>query len=437
MEYREATVIISSPDSLDSTDGTLTRVLPRRILGLGELAYNLWWSWHPEARNLFKVLDRPLWKATGHNPVQLLHSVAPHRLVAAAQDSTFLEQYDSVMAAFASDMRGTQTWIRTAHPDLAKHTVAYFSMEFAIHNSLPIYAGGLGILAGDYCKEASDLGLPTVGVGFMYPQGYFYQRITDNGWQEEIYRQLDFAEAPVSRVLTDIRRPMKLNVELDSRSVCVGVWRVNVGRTTLYLLDTNLEENSPTDRELSARLYGGDQEMRIQQEIILGIGGVRVLRALGIRPSIWHANEGHVAFMMLERCRELVENGLDFREALDRVATASIFTTHTPVPAGNDAFPHSLVEKYFHRYWSLLRLDRDAFLQLGTVDSDSGQFGMTVLGLRMANRRNGVSHLHGAICRQMWQRLWPEKRGERHANLLGDQRNPHTHVDCTANGQAV
>jgi starch phosphorylase len=283
------------------TDNLPKDILPRRIAGLTQLAYNLWWSWHLEARDLFKVLDRPLWKATGHNPVQLLQRIAPHRLVEAAQDSTFLQKYDSVMRAFEADTTGTQTWLDATHSHLKDSIIAYFSMEFAFHSSLPLYAGGLGVLAGDYCKEASDLGLPVVGVGFMYAQGYFQQRIDGNGWQEEAYPQLDFAEIPMKRLFTTDQQIMKLVVELDSRSVCVGVWQVNVGRVTLYLLDTDIEENPLADRQLSARLYGGDHEIRLEQEILLGIGGVRVLRAIGVSPKVWHANEGHAAFMMLER----------------------------------------------------------------------------------------------------------------------------------------
>ncbi len=382
--------------------------LPKRIVGLNELAYNLWWSWHNEARGLFKVLDRPLWKATCHNPVKLLQQIAPYRLVAAAEDPDFLKKYDAVMKDFRTAMSDAQTWCSTRHPQLKQHIIAYFSMEFALHSSLPIYAGGLGILAGDYCKEASDLGLPMVGVGFMYPQGYFFQRIADDGWQQEVYRQLSFGESPTAPALDARKQPVKVKVDIDSRSVAIAVWQVNVGQVKLYLLDTDLEENCPADRQLSARLYSGDAEARIQQEIVLGIGGVRILRALGVNPTIWHANEGHAGFMMLERCREWREKGLDFPEALSRVQATSIFTTHTPVPAGNDAFPHNLMDKYFSRYWNSLGLDRDAFLNLGALEPGSTHFNMTVLGLRAAQQRNGVSQLHGAVCRRMWHGLWPD-----------------------------
>jgi starch phosphorylase len=396
-------------ENMTNTEMLMAHILPERIQGLAQLAHNLWWSWHPEARRLFKVLDRTLWKKTGHNPVEMLNRIAPQSLVAALRNGTFLEKYDQIMDEFASDMAGDWTWLRTTHPELSQQTIAYFSMEFAIHNSLPLYAGGLGVLAGDFCKEASDLGLPVVGVGFMYPQGYFHQRMNDDGWQEEVYRQLDFAHAPVSPVLSDGRLPLKLKIELDSRSVWIRVWRVNVGRVTLYLLDTDLEDNSPSDRALTARLYAGDQETRLQQEVVLGIGGVRVLRAIGISPSVWHSNEGPVTFMALERCREMVQNGARFHEALRQVKATTVFTTHTPVPAGNDSFSKGLVRKYFNRYWDGLGLDEEAFMRLGSPDPDHGTFGMTVLGLRMADHCNGVSQLHGAVCRRMWHCLWPER----------------------------
>lgn len=382
--------------------------LPKRIVRLNEIAYNLWWSWHWEARDLFKSLDRFLWKATGHNPVKLLQQIEPCKLVAASENHSFLKKYDSVMEAFDCDMSGMDTWFSKACSRLPRCLVAYFSPEFAIHNSLPIYAGGLGILAGDYCKEASDLGLPMVGIGFMYPQGYFLQRISSDGWQEEIHQQLNFNEAPVSLVTSSRGKPLTIDVPLDSRIAQVAVWQVNVGRVKLYLMDTNVENNTAVDRQLSACLYAGDREMRLQQEIILGIGGVRMLRALGIAPTVWHANEGHVGFMMLERVRELVEKGMDFHEAAKRVRATTVFTTHTPVPAGNDTFSLDLVQKYFHCYWESMGLSRQTLLELGMQGSDTSVFNMTVLGLRMADHSNGVSKLHGGVCRQMWHSLWPD-----------------------------
>jgi starch phosphorylase len=386
--------------------------LPERINRLDELASNLWWSWHPQARALFRALDYPLWHLGGHNPIKQLHEISADRLEEAANDPAFLGLYDSVMAALDADISAQDTWFATKYPEALPGPVAYFSMEFAIHNSLPIYAGGLGVLAGDVCKEASDLGLPLVGVGFMYPQGYFHQHISADGWQEEIYRRLDFNEAPIEP-LNPVPRsrwcgPL-IHVELAGRPLYVGVWQVRLGRVNLYLLCCDVEGNMPQDKQLCARLYAADQEQRIQQEIALGIGGVRVLQALGIKPSVWHANEGHSAFMMLERVKGEIEKGASSSEALQRVRATTVFTTHTPVPAGHDVFPTWLVEKYFRSYWESLGISRETFLKLGQLDGTNDEtFNMTVLALKMADQRNAVSHLHGKITRRMWQGLWPE-----------------------------
>jgi len=383
--------------------------LPRRIEGLDELAHNLWWSWHIEARQLFKALDNALWRATGHNSVKLLHQIESHRLVAASQDPVFLKKYDSVMSDFKDAMSGADTWFNKQHPHLGQHTIAYFSLEFAIHNSLPLYAGGLGVLTGDYCKESSDLGLPLVGVGFMYPQGYFHQHISADGWQEEVYEQLNFDEASISPVLNAEGQPIIVEVSLDTKPIRVTVWQVNVGRVKLYLLDTNVEGNSPSDRELSARLYAGDQETRLQKQIVIGIGGVRVLRALGIEPTIWHANEGYTAFMTLERVRELVAKGIKFTKAVNLVRATTVTTIHTLVPGVNDTFPRELIEKYFRSYWESLKLDMEELLKLGAQGPDTSTFNTTALGLRMSDYRNGVSQLHGGTCRRTWHSLWPDK----------------------------
>jgi len=382
--------------------------LPERIGRLYELADNMWWSWHIEARSLFRTLDHPLWRSAGHNPVKQLLEISVEKLEAAAKDPAFLDRYDQVMADFDADLGATQCWLTTEHPELATETVAYFSAEFAIHNSLPIYAGGLGVLSGDLLKEASDLGHSLVGVGFMYPQGYFVQRISPEGWQEELYQQLNFDEAPVSHVLSPQGDRVIAKVKLENRTVFISVWLVNVGRVRLYLLDTNLEGNTSADRELSARLYIADREQRIQQEIVLGIGGVRVLRTLGIQPVVWHANEGHTAFMALERVREEVEKGASFADAVKRVQSTTVFTTHTPVPAGHDVFPVDLVDKFFREFWGQLTIDRGTFLGLGQYAGSDGQiFNMTALALKMTERRNAVSELHGKVARRMWQSLWP------------------------------
>jgi starch phosphorylase len=388
--------------------------LPERINRLEELANNLWWSWHTQARELFRILDYPLWRLSGHNPVKQLREISTDKFAAAATDPAFLNLYDSVMATFDADMSHKDSWFSSKYPNVLDGLVAYFSMEFAIHNSLPIYAGGLGVLAGDMCKEASDLGLPVVGVGFMYPQGYFHQHISAEGWQEESYRQLNFDEAPITPINPVPRSkwcgPL-IQLKLSDKPFYIGAWQVRLGRGNLYLLCCDVEGNMPQDRQLCARLYTADQEQRIQQEIVLGIGGVRVLRALGIEPSVWHANEGHCAFMMLERVREEVEKSATFAEAFQKVQAATVFTTHTKVAAGHEVFPLSLVEKYFHSYWESLGINRETFMELGRQDGTNDQtFNMTVLSLKMADHRNAVSQLHGKITRRMWHGLWPETK---------------------------
>jgi len=380
--------------------------IPERINRLEDIASNLWWSWHPEGRALFRMLDYPLWRLTGHNPVRLLYEISQEKLETAASDSTFLSLYDAAVTAFDAELTDDNSWYATKHPETRHEPIAYFSMEFAIHNSLPIYAGGLGVLAGDLCKEASDLGIPMVAVGFMYPQGYFRQRISSEGWQQEEYSQLDFTIAPVSPLVAQDSQCLA-EVQLGDRTLHIGAWLVRLGRVDLYLLDTDIEENDPDARQLSNRLYTADREHRLQQEILLGIGGVRMLRTLGIQPAIWHANEGHTAFMMLERVREKVAEGSTFNEALENVQKTSVFTTHTPVPAGHDVFSAELIDQYFNNYWPSLEIDREAFLNLGRQPgSKDGTFNMTILSLKTSGHRNAVSQLHGKVTRRMWCKLW-------------------------------
>jgi glycogen phosphorylase len=383
--------------------------LPERVSRLEELAIDIWWSWHPEGRAVFRRLDYALWRATAHNPVRMLRLIARERLQAAAADPVFLAMYDRAIVALDAARSAKNTWWSNTFPQLAGQSIAYFSAEFALHQSLPIYAGGLGVLAGDHCKEASDLGVPLIGVGFMYPQGYFHQHISAEGWQEESYERLSWADAPIEPALMPDGKPCVTAVPLGDRSVLLQIWRVRLGRVKIYLLDTDLEENAPWDRELSARLYGGDRETRIQQEIILGIGGVRALKALGSDPGAFHLNEGHAGFVVLQRIRDLIEHGSSFDHALEEIHQSTIFTTHTPVPAGHDAFPFHLVEKHLAGAWGTLGSNRDRFLALGAYDNGGGQqFNMTALAIRSAGVTNAVSQVHGRVTRAMFAPMWPD-----------------------------
>jgi len=383
--------------------------LPERIDRLKDLSYDLWWSWTPVARNVFRNLDYPLWRQTAHNPVKMLQLISPESLARKLQDPSWLRDYDEAIIRLDAARAAHNTWCESRCPDVSGKSIAYFSAEFALHQSLPIYAGGLGVLAGDHCKEASDLGVPLIGVGFMYPQGYFHQNLTPDGWQQEVYEQLDWADAPIDQAMTPEGKPCIVAVPLGNRTVLVQVWRVRVGRVKLYLLDTNVEENAPWDRDLSARLYGGDRETRVQQEIILGIGGVRVLKQMGSDPAVYHLNEGHAAFVVLQRIRELCEKGWAFDAALEEVRRTTVFTTHTPVPAGHDAFPFHLVETHLAGAWGDLGDYRERFLALGHYDNGSGpMFNMTALSLRTSGAVNGVSKLHGDVTKDMWQSIWPD-----------------------------
>ncbi|OFW02497.1 MAG: alpha-glucan phosphorylase [Acidobacteria bacterium RIFCSPLOWO2_02_FULL_68_18] len=388
--------------------------LPDRISRLEELARDLWWSWTPEARHVFRRLDYPLWRLTAHNPVRMLRVIAPDTLAQAIANPAWLAQYDRAMARLDETRAARNTWCARECPELAGRSVAYFSAEFALHQSLPIYAGGLGVLAGDHCKEASDLGIPLVGVGFMYPQGYFHQTISADGWQQEVYEKLSWTDAAIEPAMTPDGKPCVTAVPLGSRTVLLAVWRVRAGRVTLYLLDTDLEENAPWDRDLSARLYGGDRETRVQQEILLGVGGVRALKAVGITPAVYHLNEGHAAFAVLQRIRDLCETGWAFEAALEEVRRTTVFTTHTPVAAGHDTFPFHLVEKHLTGAWGEFGPYREKFFALAHHDTGDGpMFNMTALALRTAGATNAVSALHGEVTRRMWSAIWPGTLPER------------------------
>ena len=389
----------------------MTSALPRfpdRIKDIGELASDIWWSWNDRAREMFRRLDYQLWRSTDHNPVQMLSLVSPERLQEVAKDRTFLAFYDDMIRGLREARAGRDSWwshVKNGHP---AGTIAYFSAEFALHRSLPIYAGGLGVLAGDICKEASDLGLPMVGIGFMYPQGYFHQKVSADGWQLENYEKIDWNVAPIEPAIMENGAECVVDVPLADRTLKVAAWRVRAGHVTLFLLSTDVEGNHAWDRELSARLYSGDQETRIQQEIVLGLGGVRVLQAMGITPGVYHLNEGHAAFVILQRLWDLLGRGASFDEALAEVRRTTVFTTHTPVPAGHDAFPFHMVETYLGQ----VRLDlpgwRERFLELGSHDSGLGHmFNMTALAMRSSAGINAVSKLHREVTCQMWASLWP------------------------------
>jgi starch phosphorylase len=387
--------------------------LPRRIRRLGDLAYNLWWTWNPDAQRLFIRIDRNLWERTNHNPIRFLRQVPRSALNAMTQDRYYLEFYDRIFKSFDQYIQSQNTWCTRNHPEFNNRPIAYFSTEFGLHETLPIYAGGLGILSGDHMKGASDLGLPLVAVGFLYTQGYFSQRITEDGWQEANYVRLKFEDLPICPIVAADGVPLTVSVELPGREVITRLWEITVGRNSLFLLDSDVEGNSAADRELTARLYSSDLDLRISQEIILGIGGVRALRVLGYNPSVWHLNEGHSAFLNIERAREMIDSGRTFEEARARIKASTIFTTHTPVPAGNDEFPEWLIDKYFSTTWSTLGLDRESFMNLAIHNNPWGKvFSMPILALRMSQYRNGVSELHGNVARKMWSFLWPDRRLE-------------------------
>lgn len=386
--------------------------LPPRIGGLLDLATNLWWSWSNDARSVFRAVDEPLWHLMRHNPLELLRRVDPARLAACAADPGFLAQFDRVMDARSRALTSPDTWFQASYPDLTR-PVAYFCAEFGLHSSVPIYSGGLGILAGDHLKASSDLGLPMVGVGLFYTRGYFDQRLRIDGWQEDSDVTFDVASTPLERVPGAGGDPWLAILETSGRPVHIAAWRMQVGRVPVYLLDTNLEQNDPADRELSGKLYAGGPAMRLRQEWILGIGGVRVLRAVGLDPAAWHANEGHAGFMMVERIRELVAAGRGFAEAVEAVRGTNIFTTHTPVPAGHDRFSLEEVVACGGTFWNELGVPGEEALRLGGMPGDpSPLFHMTAAAIRLSGRVNGVAQKHGEVSRDLWQVLWPQLPAE-------------------------
>ena len=391
--------------------------IPAELARLQEMANDLVYSWDRSIRSLFHRLDRELWEACGHNPKAFLRRVSQHRLDEATVDRSYMEDYRRVISAYDSyrEHRGRPELAELFDPK--KDLIAYFCLEFGFHESFPIYSGGLGILAGDHCKAASDVGLPFVAIGLLYDMGYFTQTIDGHGQQQVTHTRSHPHDLPVVPTLTESGQHLTVEIQFPGRVLKVRVWTAQAGHIKLYLLDTNIPDNSVEDRGITHRLYGGDKEMRLQQELVLGVGGVRTLRALQLRPSVWHINEGHAAFQILERCRYRMREGLDFHSALELVAAGTVFTTHTPVPAGHDVFDQHLFSKYFSDIPEAVGLNMDAVYALGLNGGDG--FNMTTLALRGSRFHNGVSAIHGRVASEMEAGLWPQ---------VPHRENPISHI---------
>jgi len=381
--------------------------IPSQLARLEELANDLLYSWDRSVRALFHRLDEELWQTSGHSPKVFLRRISQERLEEAVQDQVFMEDFNRVLSVYDTYKKPSRkSEIKSLDPET--DLVAYFCAEFGFHESLPIYSGGLGILAGDHCKAASDLAIPFVAVGLLYRQGYFTQTIDNIGNQIPHYSTTDFADLPIHPALDQNGNEVKVSVVSNKNTIHIKVWEVRAGRIKLLLLDTDIPENNEDNRSITYRLYGGDKSTRIQQEIVLGIGGVRALAALGLKPTIWHINEGHSAFQIVERCYQLVRDGMTFNSALELVAAGTVFTTHTPVPAGHDIFEHALVDKYLDDFDGNLGISRDEFLSLGVSPGNQGGFNMTALAMRGSRFQNGVSRIHGDVASQMEGYIWPQ-----------------------------
>lgn len=390
---------------------TVNPQLPKRIEKLSVIANNLWWSWNTEFLRLFQRIDGDLWENSNKNPVKFLKHVSQERLENVAKDVSFLKEYDKIVEDFEGYMNSKNTWFNKKYPEEKGDLIAYFSAEYGLDQTIPIYSGGLGILSGDHLKSASDLGIPLVAVGLLYKNGYFNQKIDGNGNQQTEYNDIDLYDLPINPVKNEIGDDLVIFVKFPKRRLYLKVWSINVGRVKLYLLDSDIEKNNPEDRDVTLRLYGGDQEMRIRQEIVLGQAGVELLtKYLKLNPTVYHMNEGHSAFLTLEIIKNIIkEKQVSFDVAKDIASSKTVFTTHTPVPAGNDIFPLDLVEKYFKDFWPRLGLSREEFLRLGMKpekELDTG-FNMGILALKIAGKKNGVSKLHGAVSRELFGDIWP------------------------------
>ncbi len=383
--------------------------LPERISRLEEIAFDIWWSWNAEAKALFRALDLPLYHQTNHNPVAMLERIPIDRLLTVAQDPSFLLKYDQVLHLYDLAWKKNNLWFPKVYPEHKDKLIAYLSCEFAVHHSLPIYSGGLGVLSGDHCKSASDLGLNFIAVGFMYYQGYFTQSISPEGWQIANYETTDFTKTALQHVYDKDGDELIISIRLGDRDVKIKIWYIKLGRTDLYLLDTDLDENIPEDRALSHRLYGGDRDLRIRQEIVFGLGSIKLFEVLDKHPTIWHLNEGHVAFAALELVRRKMVEGYSFDEAKKEIEKVVGFTTHTPVPAGHEEFEISLIEKYLAWMMDDLQLSKKEFVNLGTYPKGTGKFNMTMLAINLSSVINGVSQLNAKTMNTNLKSLWSQK----------------------------
>ena len=389
---------------------TVNPQLPKRIEKLSEISNNLWWSWNTEFLRLLKKMDGDLWEQSGKNPVKFLKHISQERLEAMSKDLGFLKEYDKVVSNFDGYMNSKNTWFAKKYPEEKNDLIAYFSAEYGIDETMPIYSGGLGILSGDHLKSASDLGIPLVAVGLLYKNGYFNQKINGYGDQETEYKNIDLYDLPITPVKDNKGEDLTIYVKFPKRRLYLKVWQVNVGRVTLYLLDSDIDKNNEEDRDVTLKLYGGDQEMRIRQEIVLGMAGVNLLKTLELNPTVYHMNEGHSAFLTLEIIKNIIkEKHVSFEVAKDIASSKTVFTTHTPVPAGNDIFPLDLVKKYFKDFWPRLGLSEEEFLKLGMKPCNELDYGfnMGILALKIAGKKNGVSKLHGAVSRELFGEVWP------------------------------
>ena len=390
---------------------TVNPQLPKRIEKLSEIGYNLWWSWNTDFLKLFKTIDIDLWEKVEKNPIKFLKLVTQEKLEEVSENIDFLKEYDRVVENYENYMKSKNTWFSKKYPDNKNDLIAYFSAEYGLDQILAIYSGGLGILSGDHLKSASDLGVPLVAVGLLYKNGYFNQKINGYGIQETEYNEISIENLPLKRVKNENNEDVMVTLRLPKKELHIKAWKVNVGRVELYLLDSDIDENNQEYRQITKTLYGGDQEMRIQQEIVLGQGGVAMLKALGKDPTVYHMNEGHSSFLILELIYGLMkEKKISFKMARDIVSSKTVFTTHTPVPAGNDIFPLSLVEKYFKDFWNKLGISKQEFLQMGMKPNEQLDIGfnMGILALKVAGKKNGVSKLHGAVSRELFGEVWPE-----------------------------